>query len=758
MKRVILLAALTACTSGELAYRTPRTVVGSGRFLLTIDDDARSIVLTRDGQSLVTLDAAAFQVGTAAADATASWDPSELEGSTAVTYRTPRTWQTAKDPEEATIALDYGDGITAHAVVSAATDTRFTLALVADSTNVVLERVVVHTLASDSFYGLGAGGDHVEQRGAFRAMQANSEADPHAAIPFVVATRGWGLFASSQRVGAVDVAHRDPTAVEMTYAVAPTTGSAPDSLRVDLVAGDTALDAYRAYGAATPTTGPAKMPPIWSFGPWFWRNGATQAQLTADAMAVRSLDLAIAGLGASSSAATAIGAFDLDPARFPDPAGLVTALRAGGFHAGMWSAPYSTAAGAASFFPPKSGPLANVIRAPIDFLNPDAATYWRGIAKQYTSLGFDAFALDGGEDIVASIAGKRTGWLFFSGADERTLHYRYPGLYHRPYVDAATGQDPTQLALVDPRIPALFVRSVRAEEKGSILRLSSVASSFVGLRAATIQNIAASVSGLPFVVADAASADPELLSRWIEASALFPIMSLADAGGVAPWTVAPDVLRTYSRLHLQLLPFFWTYAQHVADAPIVRPTGLVDPAVVTSDELLVGDELLVAPVLVAGQTTRAVTFPSGRWFGWSDGIAYSGSASVAAPIASLPLFVREGAIVPLLRPTIDTIASSATAESFVDHAGPLHAVIAPGPARSFVLYDGASIGRAPDGTLAVQDGSTFKDGFVLDLIATSRPTAVTRNGAVLTTWSWSADRGGTLEVTLPAGAATIAID
>lgn len=41
MKRVILLAALTACTSGELAYRTPRTVVGSGRFLLTIDDDAR---------------------------------------------------------------------------------------------------------------------------------------------------------------------------------------------------------------------------------------------------------------------------------------------------------------------------------------------------------------------------------------------------------------------------------------------------------------------------------------------------------------------------------------------------------------------------------------------------------------------------------------------------------------------------------------------------------------------------------------------
>ena len=758
MKRIVLLAALTACTSGELAYRTPKTVVGTGRFVLAIDDDARSIVLSRDGTSLVTLDAAAFQVGTAAADATASWDPSELEGSSIVSYRTARTWQTSADTEEATIALDYGDGITAHVVVSAATSTRFTLSLVADSASAVLARVVVHTDATDTFYGLGAGGDRVEQRGVFRAMQANSEADPHAAVPVVFATRGWGLFASSQRVGAVDVARRDPNAVEMTYAVASTTGTLPDSLRVDLVAGDTALDAYRAYAAATPTTGAAKTPPIWSFGPWFWRSGATQAALVKDAADVRSLDLAIAGLGPSSSAATAVGAFDLDPARFPDPAGLVTALRAGGFHAGMWSEPYSTLPGAASFFPTKSGPLANAVSPPIDFTSPAAATYWRGLAKQYTSLGFDAFTLDGGEDVVASIAGRRTGWRFFSGADERTIHYRYPGLYHRPYVDATTGQDPTQPAIVDPQVPALFVGSVRAEEQGSILRLSGIAPSFAGLLAATTQNIACSVSGIPFVVADATTADPELLARWIEASALFPIMSLADAGGVAPWTVAPGVLRTYSRLHLQLLPFFWTYAQHLADAPIVRPTGLVDPAVVTSDELLVGDELLVAPVLAAGQTTRTVTFPAGRWFGWSDGTAYQGRATVAAPLTTLPLFLHEGAIVPMLRPTIDTIASSTTAESFVDHPGPLHAVIAPGPARSFLLYDGASIARAADGTLAVQDGSVFEQGFVLDLIATSRPTAVTRNGVALTTWSWSADRGGTLEVTLPAGAAKIAID
>ena len=764
MRRLVLigLAALAACTSGELAYRAPVVVVGTGRFVLRIDDDARTIVVSRDGQPLVTLDTAAFQLGIGdATDATASWDPSELEGSTAVAYRTPHSWLTTYDAAavETTIALDYGDGIAAHAVISAATDTRFTLSFVPDSARAVLARVVVHTTATDSFFGLGAGTDHVEQRGAFRAMQANSEADPHAAIPFVAGTRGWGLFVSSQRVGAIDVARRDPTAVEATFAVTPTpaSGAFPDSLRVDLVGGDSVLDVYRAYGAATPSTSAAKTPPIWAFGPWFWRQNATQAALTADASAIRALDLAIAGLGPSSSVATAVGAFDFDPARYPDPAGLVATLRAGGFHAGVWSAPYSTLANAASFFPKASGPLRTAFGAPIDFTNPDAATFWRGLARQYTSLGFDAFTLDGGEDIVPSLAGKRTGWLFFSGADERTLHYRYPGLFHRPYIDAATGQDPTQPAIVDPQIPALFVRSVRAGQQGTILRLP-VTASFAGLAATVAENIACAASGLPFVVADAAPADAELLSRWIEASALFPIMSLEDAGGVAPWTVAPDVLRTYSRLHLQLLPFFWTYAQHVADAPIVRPTGIIDPTVVTNDELLVGDELLVAPVLAAGQTQRAVTFPSGRWFGWSDGTVHSGTETVPAPLETLPLFLREGAIVPLLRPTIDTVASTTMAESFVDHPGPLHAVIAPGPARSFLLYDGTSIARAADGTIAVQDGATFVEGFVLELIATSRPTAVTRNGAALTTWSWSADRGGTLEVTLPAGAATILIN
>lgn len=747
MKRALLLF-LAACSAG-LAYRPPAAVVGTGRFTMTVDEATQAVVLRRDGDALATFDAQAFQLGLAAADPAASWDPSELEGSAAVTWAQPRAW-TLGTETPARIALDYGAGVRAYVVVSSAGEGRFTLSFVPEAATAVLARVVVRTTPGESFYGLGASRDRVERRGTFHPMQASTAGDPHAPIPLVVSTRGWGIVAVSQRVGAFDVARRDPGAVEATYAVAPLAGTTTDALRLDVLAGDGPLDVYRGYGA---TTTPPVAPPLWSLGPWFWRANATAASLAADAQQIRDLDLAISGLGASTSTATAPGAFDLDPARFPDPAGVVPALHALGFHAGIWSAPYSSRPDATPFLPPTSP----VARPPIDLTTGAAGTFWRGLVGRYAALGFDAFLLDGGEDIVPSRDGKRAVWSFASGDDERTMHARYPSILHSVYIDAVTGQDPTQPRILDPKPPALFVRATRPDDVGAIFRQPGTITSFADLAATVTENVALSASGVPFAVADTGPADTDLLARSIEASALFPIMSLVDVNGVAPWTTAPELVRRYARLHLRLYPFFATHALHVAERPVVRPLGWVDPLLSASDAFVVGDELLVAPVLVAGATARDVTFPAGRWFGWTDGAAREGTARIDAALAELPLFVREGAIVPLLRDTIGTLASTTSAESFTDHPGPLHAVIAPGPARSFVLFDGARIARTGTGTLEVADGSSFKEGFVLELIATARPGSVLRNDDPVESWSWSPERGGTLRIPLPAGAATIVL-
>src|SRR5262249_44488891 len=64
---------------------------------------------------------------------------------------------------------------------------------------------------------------------------------------------------------------------------------------------------------------------------------------------------------------------------------------------------------------------------------------------------------------------------------------------------------------------------------------------------------------------------------------------------------------------------------------------------------LYGDALMVAPVLQKGVTERSVYFPRGRWLEYrtrSALYAGPGTARVQAPIGAIPVFAREGAIIP----------------------------------------------------------------------------------------------------------------
>jgi alpha-D-xyloside xylohydrolase len=72
-----------------------------------------------------------------------------------------------------------------------------------------------------------------------------------------------------------------------------------------------------------------------------------------------------------------------------------------------------------------------------------------------------------------------------------------------------------------------------------------------------------------------------------------------------------------------------------------------------------------------------------------------GEIEVDAPLGKLPLLVREGAVIPMLRPTIDTTSSSSDPqiEAFGRDPGLLWALIAPGPPRAFDVWDGSHVAR-----------------------------------------------------------------
>jgi alpha-glucosidase (family GH31 glycosyl hydrolase) len=67
------------------------------------------------------------------------------------------------------------------------------------------------------------------------------------------------------------------------------------------------------------------------------------------------------------------------------------------------------------------------------------------------------------------------------------------------------------------------------------------------------------------------------------------------------------------------------------------------------DQYLYGDGLLVSPVSTAKTTERTVFLPAGRWMNYDDKhTVYAGGTTVkaAAPLGTIPVYVREGAIIP----------------------------------------------------------------------------------------------------------------
>jgi alpha-glucosidase (family GH31 glycosyl hydrolase) len=119
-----------------------------------------------------------------------------------------------------------------------------------------------------------------------------------------------------------------------------------------------------------------------------------------------------------------------------------------------------------------------------------------------------------------------------------------------------------------------------------------------------------------------------------------------------------------------------------------------------SDQYLFGPEILVAPILDEGALERNVYLPDGLWIDfWTDDFLRGpGSITVQAPLDKIPLFVRQGAIIPM-GPDLQY-----SSEHLLD---PLTLAIYPGDDRSLTLYE-------DDGeTTAYQNGEYATTNFTV---------------------------------------------
>jgi alpha-glucosidase len=175
-----------------------------------------------------------------------------------------------------------------------------------------------------------------------------------------------------------------------------------------------------------------------------------------------------------------------------------------------------------------------------------------------------------------------------------------------------------------------------------------------------------SLSGVAFCGADVGgfrgNATPELFARWFQMAALTPFFrNHSDIGTVdqEPWAFGEEVegiCRHYLQLRYRLMPYLYgLFAEaHRTGAPIMRPLlwhYQNDPvASACGDEFLLGRNILVAPMIRPGAVARSVYLPNDMWCDFWTGEMHQGGRhiTVEAPLDTLPLFVRAGALIPMM--------------------------------------------------------------------------------------------------------------
>lgn len=172
------------------------------------------------------------------------------------------------------------------------------------------------------------------------------------------------------------------------------------------------------------------------------------------------------------------------------------------------------------------------------------------------------------------------------------------------------------------------------------------------------------MSGEPFVGSDVGGfigrGSGELLVRAYQVSFLAPFCrnhKVIDGYDQEPWRFGDyyeNIIRKYLKLRYRLLPFLYTEleAAHRTGVPLFRPLVLNyqddNNTYNLDDEFMIGDDILVAPVVKPDVTQRLVYLPKGVWYDYWTNKRYEGGTmfAIAAPLDTVPMFVRGGAIIP----------------------------------------------------------------------------------------------------------------
>jgi alpha-glucosidase (family GH31 glycosyl hydrolase) len=261
-----------------------------------------------------------------------------------------------------------------------------------------------------------------------------------------------------------------------------------------------------------------------------------------------------------------------------------------------------------------------------------------------------------GRDVAAS-----------DGTKGDELRNAYPDLYAQAYFDYARSY--TKDAITFSRAGGSSM------QQHPVCWVGDQSSTEQAFKEALLATLSASMSGIPFAAWDIAgfSGDvpsSELYQRAVAQAAFSTIMQVhSETSGDpvpsqarTPWNMAErkgnddclETYRYYANVRMNLLPYIYSLARHssITGEPLMRSMAYSCPELDLNDKYLyqymLGDSLLVAPVTDVSRKKAEVYLPEGTWYGLFDNKEYQGGEyTIDCPIDEIPVFVREGAILPM---------------------------------------------------------------------------------------------------------------